>query len=202
MVAENGFHTPALPGLLANDAQLGPYAGAVLQDPESEPVLPAIVLAEACGIVRRGGVALSAPNLLAVIDAAPRMEGAALNRTMIAPSVGLTAIGMMHDCQIVATLLVRRNGLAWPPTCRLRRRSWQGRSYACSSWTRRNTCRRSRVARPAAPEPPRTPDDGLPRPFREYTPSRSRIVPSVGWGCASGLSSRAGCVWVGTRGHL
>ena len=106
MVTKNTLDTHTLLWFLADDPRLGPNAGAVLEDPESELVLPAIVLAEACWIVQRGRIALSVLDLLAAIDADPRIQVVALDRTIIERSVGLTAIGEMHDRQIVATVLV------------------------------------------------------------------------------------------------
>jgi len=91
---------------LAGSAQLGTAAKAVLQDPASELFIPATALAEACWIVERGRVALMVSDVLAAIDNDPRITVLPLDRSVIERSNGLTAIGEMHDRQIVATALV------------------------------------------------------------------------------------------------
>lgn len=90
---------------IANDPLLGPSAGLILDDLTSELVLPAIVLAEACFIIERGKVPLALPDLLAAIDSDPRLVFFPLDRALIERTTTLTAIGEMHDRQIVATAL-------------------------------------------------------------------------------------------------
>jgi PIN domain nuclease of toxin-antitoxin system len=91
---------------LAGSAQLGSAAKAILQDPTSELYIPATALAEACWIVERGRVALTVSDVLTAIDNDPRITILPLDRSVIERSNGLTAIGEMHDRQIVATALV------------------------------------------------------------------------------------------------
>ena len=91
---------------LANNPRLGPAAKAALSDPTSELVLPAIVLAEACWIVERGRVALSADQLLQALHADLRIQVHPLDEAVVRRSLGVTTITEMHDRQIVATALV------------------------------------------------------------------------------------------------
>ena len=91
---------------LAGSAQLGNAARVILQDTASELFIPAITLAEACWIVERGRVALTVLDVLTAIDSDPRMTILPLDRTIIERSNILTAVGEMHDRQIVATALV------------------------------------------------------------------------------------------------
>jgi PIN domain nuclease of toxin-antitoxin system len=90
---------------VADDRALGKNAGTVLDDPTSELILPAIVFAEACFIVERGKVSLSLPALIAAIDSDERITFVSLDRTIIERTITLTAVGEMHDRQIVATAL-------------------------------------------------------------------------------------------------
>jgi len=90
---------------VADDRALGKNAGTVLDDPSSELILPAIVFAEACFIVERGKVSLSLPALIAAIDSDERITFVSLDRTIIERTITLTALGEMHDRQIVATAL-------------------------------------------------------------------------------------------------
>ena len=91
---------------IADDPALSANAGAILDDPSSEFVLPATVLAEACWIIQRGRVALSLAALFTAIDTDPRIILYPLDRTVIERSNGLAAISEMHDRQIAATALV------------------------------------------------------------------------------------------------
>ncbi len=94
---------------LAGSAQLGSAAKAVLQDPASALFIPATALAEACWIVERGRVALTVTDVLTAIDNDSRITILPLDQSVIERSNGLTAIGEMHDRQIVATALVSQD---------------------------------------------------------------------------------------------
>ena len=94
---------------LAGSSQLGAVAKLILQDPESELFLPATALAEACWIVERGRVALKVSDVLTAVENDSRITVLPLDRTVIERSIGLTAIGEMHDRQIVATALVAQD---------------------------------------------------------------------------------------------
>ncbi len=85
---------------------LGKNAGAVLDDPGSELILPAMAFAEACFIIERKRVSLALSDLLAAINSDKRLTFVALDRAIIERTTALTVIGEMHDRQIVATALV------------------------------------------------------------------------------------------------
>lgn len=91
---------------LGNSPKLGANADAILQNPSSGLVLPAISLAEACWTIERGRVSLSLSDLLTALDNDPRIVIHPLDRRVIERSNSLTTIGEMHDRQIVATALV------------------------------------------------------------------------------------------------
>ena len=91
---------------LAGSPQVGNNAKAILQDAASALFFPATALAEACWIVQRGKVAITVSDILTVIDNDPRIVIVPLDRAIIERSNMLTAIGEMHDRQIVATALI------------------------------------------------------------------------------------------------
>lgn len=91
---------------VADDPRLGKNACAILDDPTSELLLPAIVLAEACFIVEQGKVALGLDGLLEAINSDIRITFVPLDRVIIERTTLLSAIREMHDRQIVATALV------------------------------------------------------------------------------------------------
>jgi PIN domain nuclease of toxin-antitoxin system len=89
-----------------NNPRLGVDAGQVLDDPSSVLFLPTIALAEACWIVEHGRSQLaSVSDLLADLDGDPRITRMALDRDVLDIANTLTAIGEMHDRQIIATAL-------------------------------------------------------------------------------------------------
>jgi len=66
-----------------------------------------IALAEACWMVEHGKSTISnVHDLLAAMDADPRLEIMPLNREILDRSLGLAVIDEMHDRQIVASALV------------------------------------------------------------------------------------------------
>jgi PIN domain nuclease of toxin-antitoxin system len=96
---------------LEANSRLGANARAVLADPQSELFLPIIALAEACWIVEHGRCRIpSISNLLAHVDADPRIVLVPLDRPTLDRSLTLTTIGEMHDRQIVATALQLTGG--------------------------------------------------------------------------------------------
>ncbi len=106
METKHFVDTHAFLWYLAGSPLLGENAKAILQEPASALLLPATALAEACWIVQRGRVALTISDILTAIDNDPRIVIVPLDRTIIERSNTLTAIGEMHDRQIVATALV------------------------------------------------------------------------------------------------
>jgi PIN domain nuclease of toxin-antitoxin system len=86
--------------------KLGGAAKTILDDPNSELVLPAIALAEVCAAVASGRTALkSAIEALATIVADNRIVVLPLDQRIIERSLSLPAIPEMHDSQIVASAL-------------------------------------------------------------------------------------------------
>ena len=109
MATRHYVDTHAFLWYIAGNALLGSAARAILQNPASELFLPATALAEACWIVDRGRVALAVSDVLTAIDNDSRITLVPLDRSVIERSNELTAIGEMHDRQIVATALVARD---------------------------------------------------------------------------------------------
>jgi PIN domain nuclease of toxin-antitoxin system len=107
MAAKSVVDTHTLLWFLAKNTRIGLNAKAIMQDPASELVLPATALGEAVWIVEQGRVpSLSTWDILAAIDADPRIEVYPLDRVVIEKSIDLTTINEMHDREIVATALV------------------------------------------------------------------------------------------------
>lgn len=106
MANEYVADTHALIWFLGGNPRLGPNARAVMQDPASVLYLPVIALAEACWVVDRGRTSIpSVADLLADVDADPRIAVVPLNRAILNRSLTLAAISEMHDRQIAATAL-------------------------------------------------------------------------------------------------
>ncbi|MBM3495963.1 MAG: type II toxin-antitoxin system VapC family toxin [Armatimonadetes bacterium] len=96
----------ALIWFLEGNPRLSSAARALIEDPSSQLVLPAIALAEALHVVARGRTAIpSVSDLLSDLDADPRITVAALDKEIVALSATLTALPEMHDRIIVATAL-------------------------------------------------------------------------------------------------
>jgi PIN domain nuclease of toxin-antitoxin system len=94
----------ALIWFLEGNPRLGPNARAALQDPASVLYLPIIALAEACWVVEHGRCAIPAvADLLADVDADPRIVLVPLHRALLDRSLTLTPLNEMHDRLIVAT---------------------------------------------------------------------------------------------------
>jgi len=98
--------THALIWYIENNPRLGTDARRVMNDRDSTLFLPIIALAEACWIVEHGRCNIpSAADLLADVDADPRIVLVPLERETIDLSLTLTVIREMHDRLIVATAL-------------------------------------------------------------------------------------------------
>ena len=96
--------THALVWFAEGNSRLGADAKAILEDPESELIIPVIVLAEACWIIERGRTSIpSVQALMAVVDADPRIVTVPLSRSVLEKTFDLTMIDEMHDRQILAT---------------------------------------------------------------------------------------------------
>jgi PIN domain nuclease of toxin-antitoxin system len=99
--------THALIWFLEGNSRLGVNAKAILSDPKSELILPAIALAECVWIVSRGKTSIpSAEALLNVVRSDRRVFIYPLDFDVIEESVKLTAINEIHDRQVVSTALV------------------------------------------------------------------------------------------------
>lgn len=95
---------------LEDNPRLGPAAKRILLDPSVVLVLPAIALAEACWIVeRRRSTIPTTADLIASVDADPRIVVHPLDREVIGRSNWLLAVLEMHDRQFVATALLLRD---------------------------------------------------------------------------------------------
>lgn len=98
--------THALVWFLQGDPRLGPQARAVLEDPTSNLVLPAIALAEACFVIERGRTNIPSPkHLLRALKGDRRFRVAPLTRPVVRRTLELPGIPEMHDRQIAATAL-------------------------------------------------------------------------------------------------
>lgn len=90
-----------------NDPKLGPTARAVMQNPASRLHVPAIALAEVVWIAENKpklGLPAARVAIRWVLDD-PRAVVLPLDVGAVEMTLGLTAIGEMHDRQIVATAL-------------------------------------------------------------------------------------------------
>ena len=96
----------ALIWFLANHSRLGPNASRILNDPESELILPATALAEVCWIVEHKTLGVTVPDVIKAIDNDPRFVIYSLSRAVIEKSNSLSGIREMHDRQIAATALM------------------------------------------------------------------------------------------------
>jgi hypothetical protein len=88
-------------------------------DVNARLVLPAIVLAEACWLIEHGKVPVTATQLFSSIDHDRRIELVPLDRAQITRTLQLTAVGEMHDRQVVAVALSLIEG--GTPACVLTR---------------------------------------------------------------------------------
>jgi PIN domain nuclease of toxin-antitoxin system len=99
--------THALLWYLSGSDRLGAKAKAILEDPSARLVLPAIALAEACWIADRGRTPVAVREVLRAVRSDHRLEVEPLDEALVVRSLTLTAVGEMHDRQIVATTLRR-----------------------------------------------------------------------------------------------
>ncbi len=99
--------THALIWFLEGNPRLGANAKAILSEPTSQLVLPAIALAESVWIVSRGKTSVpSVEALLKVVSSDARAVIHPLDQAVIEQTIQLSSINEMHDRQIVATALV------------------------------------------------------------------------------------------------
>ncbi len=98
--------THALVWYLEGSARLSSAAKAIMDDPASEMVLPAVALAEAVHIVDKGRTSiLSSADLLHDVIAEQRIRVQPLTLEIIQESLSAGVVNEMHDRLIVATAL-------------------------------------------------------------------------------------------------
>lgn len=106
MATKHILDTHALIWHLEGNPLLGSAAKSIIDDPESELVLPVIALAEACYVVEKGRTGIpSVADLLQDVVSDPRVEVYPLVEQTVVASTSLTAIPEMHDRLITATAL-------------------------------------------------------------------------------------------------
>lgn len=106
MAMKHIVDTHALIWYLEGNPRLGADAKAVLDDPANELVMPIIALAEACWVVEHGKSSIATQqDLLAAVDADPRLIIIPLDRSILNKSLNIGIIPEMHDRQIAATAL-------------------------------------------------------------------------------------------------
>ena len=99
--------THALLWFLSGSQQLSVHARSILSSPESQLIIPAIVLAEAVWITRnRKAPAVTSDSVVAAVHADKRISVYQLDIAVVERTMRLDAITEMHDRQIVATALV------------------------------------------------------------------------------------------------
>jgi PIN domain nuclease of toxin-antitoxin system len=98
--------THALIWYLEGSARLSPSAKAIMDDPASEMILPAIALAEAVYIVDKGRTSISSSaDLLRDVSAEKRIQVQPLTFEVIQESLSAGGVAEMHDRLIVATAI-------------------------------------------------------------------------------------------------
>jgi PIN domain nuclease of toxin-antitoxin system len=102
--------THALIWFLEGNPRLGTIAKQVLENQESQLILPAIALAEAAFIVERGKTSIPSVNdLHTAVNSDPRIVVYPLDRAIIEITNTLLSINEMHDRQIIATAVILEN---------------------------------------------------------------------------------------------
>lgn len=98
--------THALIWFIEGNPKLGIKAKEILEDINSQLILPAIVLAEATWIIGKGKTSIpSVEDLLIAIDNDTRIVIYPLNQDIIVKSLSAETITEMHDRLIVSTAL-------------------------------------------------------------------------------------------------
>ena len=106
MADRNILDAHSLIWYIGKNPRLGANARFVMNDRASRLFLPIIALAEACHVVARDRTAIpSVADLLADVDADPRITIVPLDRAILDISLSLASVGEMHDRLIVATTL-------------------------------------------------------------------------------------------------
>ncbi len=107
MPTKHVVDTHAIVWFLEGNPRLGKKARAILENANSELIIPLIVLAEACWIIEHGRTSIpTVADFLAAVDDDPRVNVIPLDRSILDKTLSIDAIEEMHDRQIVGTALL------------------------------------------------------------------------------------------------
>ena len=105
--------THALVWYLCQSPRLGENARRILNDPESEIILPATAFAEVCWIIEHKPdkfAGLKVSDVISTIDRDGRIIITPLTREVVEQSIRLNSVSEMHDRHIAATALLLEEG--------------------------------------------------------------------------------------------
>jgi PIN domain nuclease of toxin-antitoxin system len=91
---------------LTADARLGSNAGAVIESPANQIVIPAIVIAESLYVIEHGKSSATTDQFWDFVLLSTNVSLYPLDLVVLKKTEALSAILEMHDRQIVATALV------------------------------------------------------------------------------------------------
>ena len=107
MATKHVVDTHAIVWFLEGNPRLGENARAILENADSELIIPLIALAEACWIIEHGRTSIpTVVDFLAAVDNDPRVNVIPLDRSILDKTLSIDLIDEMHDRQIVATALL------------------------------------------------------------------------------------------------
>jgi PIN domain nuclease of toxin-antitoxin system len=110
MTAKFVLDTHAIVWYLEANPKLGNAAKKILDETDDELIIPLIALAEAAFIVTQGKTSIpTASQLVAALNADPRVRIVPLSYPIFEISLSLKGIPEMHDAFIVATAVWLRN---------------------------------------------------------------------------------------------
>ncbi len=102
--------THALIWFLEGNSRLSEKAKAIISAPNSQLIIPAIVLAEAVWMVEKGRTSIPDPkDIFSIVEADPRVVIYPFDKDVIEMTMKLFAIDEMHNRQILATALILVN---------------------------------------------------------------------------------------------
>jgi PIN domain nuclease of toxin-antitoxin system len=103
MATKHVVDTHTLVWFLEGNPRLGANVKAVLEDADTELVLPVIALAEACRIIEHGRTSIpTVEDFLAAVDADPRVILVPLDRAVLDKTLAITAINGNSEFQTVS----------------------------------------------------------------------------------------------------
>ena len=107
MATKHVVDTHAIVWFLEGNPRLGKNARAILENADSELIIPLIVMAEACWIIEHGRTSIpTVVDFLFAVDNDPRVNVIPLDRSILDKTLSIDLIDEMHDRQIVATALL------------------------------------------------------------------------------------------------